>query len=115
MEAVTPYLVGQFPFININKTEFSKKPCLVGQNENPVYLQAVSLVQTGTNKPGADSTTLHFPGNGQGTYFRQVVPADMQGAYPLDSVLIIDDKIPQLIIEGADGTGEKQALIRKIL
>src|SRR5665647_1146885 len=111
VQTITPYFMGQILFIPILKTKLTKKSGLIGKDKHLLDFQALGLVQAGFDQQSADATFLFSLGHGQRTNFRQIIPADMQRTDTEDSaVLLIHNKIPQMVIERTDRTGQHQAL-----
>jgi hypothetical protein len=123
LNAIAPHLVGELALINGPEPEPLEKNRLIGQGKDPGDSQMIGLGQTGLDQLPANPTALGFLNHGQGADLRQVFPADMQGAYsehlsglgiirfPLDKNL----EIPQLVVQGAQGSAKEKPLVGKML
>ena len=104
LETVAPYLMGKIVFFYMMKVELFKKSRLIRQGENSTDLKASRFVKAGIYQLPADSLALMLFRDCQRPYLCQVFPADMEGADALNTVIIKDNKVAQMVIERADGS-----------
>jgi len=110
LETIAPDFMGEIIFFYRVKAEFSEKSRLIGEGKNPTDLQAPCLVKAGIHQRPADTPAPVLLRNGQRAYLRQIFPADMERAGSLNTVVVKDDKVAQLVIQRADGPAQQQAL-----
>ena len=89
---------------------------MVGEGEDTAYLQILRLLQAGADQSSAYALLMAALGHGQRPYFGQILPADVQGADTMHAAArVIDNKIAQLVIEGADRASQQQPFAREVL
>jgi len=99
--------MGQFRFIDRNKTESSEKIGAIGQGENPSDSKAPGFTQTTANEHPANALIPMFLLNGEGTDLSEILPGDMQrtgtGQFSAQARHL---KIPQGVIEVVKRPGQ---------
>ena len=98
--------MGEHRLIHFLKTQSLKKLRLIGQCKNPLRPQESRLFQTGLHQLCTNAFVPILLLDSQGPDFRQIVPADVEGADAYDfAIPYKDKKISKMVIEFAQGPG----------
>jgi hypothetical protein len=109
-DAIGPDFQGKFGAVDGMKAEFFKKNGLVGQGKDFLDFVCSGFLDGVFRKSGSDSFFLVIGMYGQGAYFGQVFPAELEGAAGDNFVAVfvdVDREIPQVVVEVSQRAGKE--------
>jgi len=109
-QAISPDLDGEVVAVYFGKAELFKKIRLVGEGKNFGDVECLCFCEGGIHQLGPDLLVLVLRVNRQRADFRQVLPAELQGAaadHAVVPLIGIDQKISEVIVKPAQGARQE--------